>query len=88
MVVMSAVVMGVMGVYVLVVDVRVEPVVLVGRVGHLPDATVRLVEAVPAVHHVPVPFFPLFLVVFGVRVFDAVFERVLRRRLRTDQLPC
>lgn len=62
---------------VLVVHVCVEPVVLVGRVRYLADTTVRLDQAIAAVHYVPVPFLPLVFVVLCVRVFDAVFERVL-----------
>lgn len=62
---------------VLVVHVCVEPVVLVGRVRYLTDTTVRLDQTIAAVHYVPVPFFPLVFVVLCVRVFDAVFERVL-----------
>lgn len=70
---------------VLVVHVRVEPVLLVGRVRHLPDASVRLHHAVASVHHITVAFFPLVFVVLGVRVLDAVLVRVLRWCLMTAQ---
>lgn len=65
-----------------VMDERVETVVIVRCVRHLPEASVRLEQAVTAVHHVPVPFLPLVLFVLGVRVLDAVLERVLWRCLR------
>lgn len=77
-----AVMLRVMGVRVFVVNQCVEPVVLVRRVRHFPDAAVRLYDRVTAVHHVPVAFLPLALVVLGVRVLDAVFVRVLGRSLR------
>lgn len=69
---------------VFVVDVRVETVFLVGRVRHLPDATVWLDQTVSTVHHVTMPFLPLVFVVFRVRVFDAVLVRVLGRCLETE----
>lgn len=76
-----AVVLRVMSV-VDVLDVSVEPVVLVGGVRHLPDAAVRFDQAVLAVHDVAVPVLRLMVVVARVRVLDAVFVRVVRRRLR------
>lgn len=64
-----------------VMDVRVETVVLVGRISHLPDATVRLDEAVLPVDHVSVAVLRLVFLVAGVRIFDAVLVRVMGRRL-------
>lgn len=85
--VMTMVVMdlGVMSV-VFVVDVRVEPVVLVSRIRHFSDTTVGLDQAIAAVHYVPVPFLPLVFVVLRVWVFDAVLERVLGRRLQKRRI--
>lgn len=66
---------------VLVVHVGVEAVVLVGRVGHLPDAAVRFDQTVLAVHDVAFPVLGVVFMVAGVRVLDAVFVRVMGRRL-------
>lgn len=66
-----------------VVDERVETVVLVRGVRHFPEPAVRLDQTVSTVHRVPVPFLPMILFVLGVRVLDAVLERVLGRRLWT-----
>lgn len=65
-----------------VVDVRVEPVVLVCRVSHLTDSTVRFHQAVLSVHYVTLAVLRLVFVVTSVRVFDAVLVRVMGWRLR------
>lgn len=73
---------------VFVVYVRVETVVLVSRICHFSDTTVRFDQAIAAVHYIPVPFFPLVFVVLRVWVFDAVLERVLGWRLyKNDEIP-
>lgn len=71
---------------VLVVHVSVETVVLVGRVRHLPDAAVRFDQAVLAVHHVPFAVLRLVFMVAGVRVLNAVFVRVMGRRLDVKKI--
>jgi len=73
--------LGMVGV-VLVVNVRVESVVLVGRVSHLADSTVRLHHAVLAEHYVTLTVLRLVFVVAGVRVFDAVLICVMGWRLQ------
>lgn len=61
-----------------VVDVRVEAVVLVCRIRHLPDSTVGLDHAVLAVHDIALAVLRLMLVVASVRVFYSVLVRVVR----------
>lgn len=62
---------------VLVVYVRVEAVLLIGCVCHLPDTPVWLHHTIASVHHVTMPFFPLVFVILSVRVLDAVLVCVL-----------
>lgn len=64
------------------VDDGVEPVVLVRRVVHRPDGTVRLDQAVLSLDDVPVPGLVLGLHVAGVVVVHSVLERILRVRLQ------
>jgi hypothetical protein len=58
------------------VNLRIEPAVLIRRVLHSENGTVRFVQRVLSLDHIPIPRFRLRLDIPSVMVLDSVFELI------------
>jgi hypothetical protein len=67
------------------VNLRIEPAVLIRRVLHSENGTVRFVQRVLSLDHIPIPRFRLRLDIPSVMVLDSVFELIFGVGLEQSQ---